>query len=127
MLDVKKYVYAALKNDAPLIALLGSTAKVQFYYPNDFTALPVVTYQELNQSDEQQGYFDNVPTSVESTIQIDAWVSSTGLAPIVVCIDNIMHGLLFNTDFSSDVYEPDTKIQHRVMRYRRSFTADDLD
>jgi hypothetical protein len=127
MLDVKKYVYSALKNDATLVALLGSNTKIQFYYPNDFNTLPIVTYQELNQPDEQQGYFDNIPTSVESTIQIDVWVSSTGITPIVQSIDNIMHGLYFNTDFSSDLYEPDTKIQHRVMRYRRSFTADDLD
>jgi len=127
MLDVKKYVYAALKNDSTLVALLGSNTKIQFYYPNDFNILPIVTYQELNQTDEQQGYFDNIPTSVESTIQIDVWVSSTGITPIVESCDRIMHGLLFNVDFSSDLYEPDTKIQHRVMRYRRSFTADDLD
>lgn len=125
MLDVKKYVYSALKNDSTLSALLGSNTKIQFYYPNDFNTLPIVCYQELNQMDVE--YYDNAPAAVESTIQIDVWVSSTGITPIVECVDNIMHGLLFNVDFSSDLYEPDTKIQHRVMRYRRSFTADDLD
>lgn len=125
MLDVKKYVYSALKNDTTLVALLGSASKIQFYYPNDFNLLPIVTYQELNQSDND--YFDNAPFSVESTIQIDIWVAGTGLVPIIQSVDNVMHSLFFNIDFSSDLYEPDTKIQHRVMRYRRSFTADDLD
>lgn len=125
MLDVKKYVYSALKNDSALVALLGSNTKIQFYYPNDFNVLPIVTYQELDQTDIE--YYDNSPAAVESTIQIDVWVSSAGIVDIVQSIDDIMHGLLFNVDFSADLYEPDTKIQHRVMRYRRSFTADDLD
>ena len=125
MLDVKKYVYSALRNDTTLVSLLGSATKIQFYYPNDFNTLLIVTYQELNQSDND--YFDNAPFSVESTIQIDIWVTGTGLVPIIQSVDNVMHSLLFNIDFSSDLYEPDTKIQHRVMRYRRSFTADDLD
>ncbi len=127
MLDVKKKVYAALKADSALVSLLGSDAKIQFYYPNSFAALPVVTYQELNQADENQGYWDNSPNSVESTIQVDVWVSSGTTTDVVKRIDAVMHGLLFNTDFSEDLYEPDTKIQHRVLRYRRSFTADDLD
>lgn len=127
MLNIKAKVYATLVGDSALVALLGSSSKILFAYPNDFTALPVVTYQEINQTDEEQGYWDDTPNSVESTIQVDVWVSSGSTTNIVQRIDTIMHGLLFNTDYSADMYEPDTKIQHRVLRYRRSFTADDLD
>lgn len=127
MLGVKAKVFSALTGDAILVGLLGSASKIQFYYPNDFNTLPIVTYQEINQADEPQGYWDDTPNSVESTIQIDVWVSSGSTTNIVSRIDQIMHGLLFNVDYSADMYEPDTKIQHRVMRYRRSFTADDLD
>lgn len=127
MLDVKKKVFSSLIGDSTLITLLGDASKVQFYYPNDFNALPIVTYQELNQPDESQGYWDNTPNSVESTIQIDVWTSGGSTTNIAKSVDRVMHGLLFNVDFSTDLYEPNTKIQHRVMRYRRSFTADDLD
>lgn len=127
MLDVKKKVFSSLIGDSALITLLGNASKVQFYYPNDFNALPIVTYQELNQLDESQGYWDNAPNSVASTIQIDVWTSGSSTTNIAKSVDRVMHGLLFSADFSADLYEPNTKIQHRVMRYSRSFTADDLD
>lgn len=127
MMEVKAKVYTSLKNDAALVALLGSTNQIVFYYPNSFTTLPIVCYQELNQSDEDQGYWDNAPHSVESNIQIDVYtVHGTSTTAICKAVDSVMHGLLFNVDFSGDLYEKDEKIQHRVIRYRRSFIAEDL-
>lgn len=125
MLEVKAKVYNALINDSALITLLGDQGKIQFFYPNDFTFLPVVTYQEINQSHEDQGYFDDAPNSYESTIQIDVWANSS-TTEIVKEIDRIMIGMFFNIDFSGDLYEPDSKVYHRVLHYRRSFTAYDL-
>ncbi len=118
MLDVKKYVYDALVAGMP-----GGT-KIQYMYPNSFTSLPVITYQETNQRNAQ--FYDNMAWADESTIQIDVWanVSTSTLAKQV---DAIMANLLFTRDFSSDVPEPDAKIFHRVMRYRRTLSADDLD
>ena len=127
MFDVKKFVYSALKNDATLVGLLGSADKIQFYYPNDFNALPIVTYQEINQSNSDEDYYDDFVFAATSEIQIDVWVSSGSTSTIVKRIDSIMQGLLFNVDYSGDLYEPDTKIQHRVVRYSRRVTADDLD
>lgn len=127
MFDVKKLVYSALKNDSTLVGLLGSTDKIQFYYPNDFALLPIVTYQELNQYNADEDYYDDSVFAATSEIQIDVWVSSGSTSTIVKRIDSIMQGLLFNVDYSGDMYESDTKIQHRVVRYSRRITADDLD
>lgn len=127
MMEVKAKVYTALKNDSALVTLLGSANQIVFYYPNDFKALPVVCYREDNQTDEDQGYWDNAPHSVESAIQIDIYTAhNTSTTAISKAVDNVMHGLLFNVDFSGDLYEKDEKIQHRVIRYRRSFIAEDL-
>jgi len=124
MLDVKKFVYDSLKADTALVAALGSNTKIQYFYPNSFNTLPIITYQETN--NRNADFFDNKPFSDESTIQIDVWtnVSTTAIAKLV---DSVMQNLLFTRDFSSDVPNPDEKIFHRVMRYRRTFTADDLD
>ena len=124
MLDTKKHAYDLLRNNASLVSALGSASKIQYFYPNDFNALPVVTYSETNNQNVK--WFDNMPWADESTIGIHVWanVSTTALCKLV---DSIMAAGLYTRDFSSDVPEPDVKIFHRVMRYRRSFTADDLD
>lgn len=124
MLDTKAYVYNLLKNDSALVAALGSNTKIQYFYPNSFNALPVVCYQETN--NQNMEFYDNAPFADESTIQIDVWanVSTTAICKLV---DTVMTANLYTRDFASDVADPDAKIFHRVMRYRRTFSADDLD
>jgi len=124
MLDAKVYFYNLLKNDAPLVAALGSATKIQYMYPNDFNALPIVTYKEDNAPDED--FFDDLPYSQDSSFQVDVWTNSSTTA-IVKLIDTIMKNNLFTREFSADVADPDTKIFHRTMRYRRTLCADDLD
>jgi hypothetical protein len=124
MLDTKAFIYAALTSNSPLTMALGSTSKIQFMYPNDFNTLPIVTYQET--SNITQDFFDNVPFNESSTIEIHVWanVSTTALAKLV---DAVMIGLLYSRDFSADVADPNSKIFHKVLRYRRTLTADDID
>lgn len=124
MLDTKIFAYNILKNDSALTAALGSATKIQYFYPNDFNALPIVCYSEMN--NRNQEFYDNAAFADESTIQIDVWtnVSTTTISKLV---DTVMAANLYTRDFASDIQEPDAKIFHRVMRYRRTFSADDLD
>jgi len=124
MLDTKVYVYNALKNDAPLVAALGSSTRIQYMYPNDFNTLPIVTYQETNNRNET--FYDDAPVADESTIEIHVWtnVSTSAISKLV---DTVMTGILYARDYAADVPDPDAKIFHKVLRYRRSITADDLD
>lgn len=118
MLDTKIHAYNLLAS------AIGANATVLYNYPNDFNALPVVTYLETNC--RMVRWFDNAPYAYESTIQVDVWanVSTTALVKL---IDTAFAADYYTLDFSSDVPEPDVKIFHRVLRYRRAFTADDLD
>lgn len=118
MLNSKAYVYGILNT-----ALTGQ-ATVVYMYPNDFNALPVVTYQEANNMNAD--FYDDQPFSDEISVQIDVWanVSTTALSQLV---DTAMKNNLFARDFAGDVPEPDTKIFHKVLKYRRKLTADDLD
>jgi hypothetical protein len=124
MLDAKKFLYDALRNDSSLVSVLGSASKIQFMYPNDFNALPIVTYQEIENRNVE--FYDNSAFADESVVQVDVW-SNTGTTAIAKLIDAVLLPLLYTREFSADVPEPDAKIFHRVIRYSRSFTADDLD
>lgn len=127
LLAVKPYVYGLLTHDSGITALVPAT-RILYFYPNSFEALPIITYFEINQSDLDGQYYDNLEMAVESTIQIDIWTGLTGASTSTIAaqVDRVMTGALFNKDFAGDMYEADTKIDHRIMRYRRSFTAQDL-
>jgi len=124
MLDTKVYVYNALKNNTALVTALGSSSRIQYMYPNDFNTLPIITYQETNNRNIE--FYDDAPSADESTIEIHVWtnVSTSAISKLV---DTVMTGILYARDFSADVPDPDTKIFHKVLRYRRSITADELD
>jgi hypothetical protein len=124
VLDSKKYLYDTLRASSTLTTILGSADKIMQMYPNDFNALPIVTYQELDNRNIE--FYDNNPFADESIIQIDVW-SNTGTTAIAKIIDTVLLPILYTRDFSADVPEPDAKIFHKVIRYSRVFTADDLD
>jgi len=124
MLDVNAWVRNKLEASTALVALLGSTDQIMFGYPNTFSILPIVTFTEMNQPHAL--FSDDTPTTVESFIQVDVWTDDSGTTSIAIAVDLIMIGLLWGCEYSSDVPEPDTKFRHRVMRYRRQLTAEDL-
>ncbi len=125
MLSVKAWVYGKLCASSALITALGSVDRIEFFYPKDTTDLPKVTYSETNQP--SIAYYDDGSKGAESSIEIHVWTAeNVSTSPIATIIDSIMHGLLFNTDFSGDFQEPETRINHRVLRYRRLLTALDL-
>ena len=118
MLNSKAYVYNILNT-----ALTGQ-ATVVYMYPNDFNALPVVTYQETNNMNAD--FYDDSPFSDEISVQIDVWANSSTTA-LAQTVDAAMKSNLFARDFAGDMPEPDAKIFHKVLKYRRKLTADDLD
>ena len=122
MLDAKQFAFDLLKNSSALLALLGGDAKkIVFMYPNDFNVLPIITYSEVGSSTAD--YYDNMPMSENSVIQIDVW-SNTSTTPFCKVIDALFIDALYIKEFAQDVPDPNAKIQHRVMRFSRSFTAD---
>ena len=124
MLDTKAFVYGILRNDSALVAALGSNTKIQYAYPNDFNTLPIITYLESN--NRMTEWYDDTPAAEESTITVDVWanVSTSALSKLV---DAALAAVLYTREFAADVPDPDAKIFHKSLRYRRTFTADDLD
>lgn len=126
MIAVKAWVYGKLCVSTALVTALGSTDRIEFFYSalpaDDF---PKLTYSEPNQPTVM--YYDNKPFAVDSTLEIHVWTAANvSTTPVSEIVDDIMVGLLFNVDSSADFQEPETRINHRVLRYRRTLTASDL-
>jgi hypothetical protein len=80
----------------------------------------------MESNNRMTDWYDDMPAAEESTITIDVWanVSTSALAKLV---DAALAAVFYTRDFAADVPDPDTKIFHKALRYRRTFTADDLD
>jgi hypothetical protein len=126
MLEVKAWVYGKLTASSALVAALGNVDRIVQGYPQVPIALfPLVALWETSQPTSD--HYDNKPLGVESTIEMHVFttegISTTAITKI---LDSIMTGLYFNVDFSEDLAEPDTRVNHRVLRYGRMLTALDV-
>jgi len=127
MVNVKTWVYGKLIANTALTTLLGGASKIVYMYPNDFNAMPVLCYQELNQNAVDGGYKDNFAVSYDTDIQIDVWTANNiSTSAISIAASSVMEGLLFNLDSAIDVPDPDTKLQHKVLRFSRRVIAEEL-
>lgn len=127
MLEVKSWIYGKWIADAPLVAAVGGIDRIEYapsvIYP--ISVFPKLTYLETNQPSAAN--YDDAPKAVESTIECHIWtVEGSSTTTIAKVLDVIMIGLLFNVDFSEDLVEAETRVNHRVVRYTRLLTALDL-
>ena len=113
MQNIKSSVLSALQTASALSTLQGQ--KFYFFHPPEFTNLPVGSYFEL--SNLGNLYADDVEAGSEIIFQIDLW-GKTSLSSLAQAVDDVMVGLEFNRILSQDLYENDTKIYHKSMRYR---------
>lgn len=117
MQSIKSAVLTALQTATALSTLYGQ--KFYFHYPPDFLNLPVGTYFELDNTGNL--YADNVEIGSEIIYQIDLWGKSS-LTALAKAVDDVMVGLDFNRTFSTDLFETDTKIIHKSMRYKLNYS-----
>lgn len=122
-MNVKAWIYAKLIANTALMAALGSSAKLFYFHPNDFTTLPVMSYSDSSHG--TTGYQDDVPLAVESVMEFDIY-SASSTSSIFDALVAAMTGLYFNLDFAADLYETDTKVHHKNCRFRRTLRAEDL-
>jgi hypothetical protein len=113
VIDLKPQVYQALVGDAELVQLLGGQHVYQVKAP-DATEYPRVTFFELNNVDSD--YADDGAVSVEIRLQVDVW-SKGNYSAIVARVNAIMESLGFTRYYSTDLYESDTDVYHKALRY----------
>lgn len=115
MFSIKSAVLTALQTNTALSTLNG----FYFFHPAEFTNLPVLSYFELDNTGNL--YADNQEIGSEFVYQIDLWhtASTTSYA---LAVDEAMTNINFSRIASNDLFEADTKIYRKSMRYRLDYS-----
>jgi len=113
MLSIKSAVLTALQTNSAMSTLYGQ--KFYFSNPPDFLNLPVGSYFELDNTGNL--YADDQEIGSEIIYQIDLW-SKASLTAYALGVDSAMTSLDFSRIQSLDLFETDTRIFHKSMRYR---------
>lgn len=115
--DVKVEIRSALIANQKLVSLLGGQRVYQLAAPNA-EEYPRITFFEIENSDSQ--FADNEVYATEVFVQIDVW-SKGSTSEISGEVDRAMRQLEYSRYGGADLYEPDTKVFHKALRYRRTF------
>ena len=111
MQNLKSTVLSALQTATALSTLTG----FYFQYPTTFASLPLLSYFELGNVGNL--YADNQEIGSEIIFQIDLW-GKTSLSNYALAVDSAMTTLDFTRIFATDLFEVDTLIFHKSLRYR---------
>ncbi|WP_322535921.1 tail completion protein gp17 [Bacillus altitudinis] len=118
--DAKKELSAALiKNDELKQLVTGGFHNL---VADDVAAFPRVVFSEI--SDRDQEYRDNQAAASEVRFQLSIFSKAdtrTHETEIAKLIDKLMKDLGYGRYDSVDLYETDTKIFHKGMRYIKTF------
>jgi hypothetical protein len=117
MQSIKSAVLTALQTSSALSTLYGQ--KFYFHFPPDFLNLPVGTYFELGNVGNL--FADDQEIGSEIIFQIDLW-GKTSLTSYALGVESAMTSLDFTRIYSIDLFEKDTLIFHKSMRYRRDYS-----
>lgn len=115
IVDAKQHVYDTLNTalDMP----------VHYFYPPIGAALPCVSYYEAENQFHEQADGEEYLTSLAYTV--DIWSKSAmSNGDTADTIDTAMNAAGFRRSFSHDLFEPETGIHHKTMRYKALCTQD---
>jgi hypothetical protein len=117
MINLVPEVAAALRGSAELISLLGGEHIYRHWVPKDKeNVFPRVTFFELSNFDNH--YAEDAADSSEVHYQVDIWSMDPSTAEVGTEVDAAMKGAGFARYSGADLYEDDTKIYHKALRYR---------
>lgn len=115
MINLKPLVVSALESNQALISLLEGP-RIYFMFAKDAEEFPRITYFELNNTDEDHA--DDTAISSRVSFQISIWTKYPAqLSPIALEVDRAMKNAGFYRTYTTDLFEEDTKVFHKPMRY----------
>ena len=120
LIDLEPVVLSAHRNDTELITLLGRDTKGNTkVYPlaAPDIALPYVTFSEL--INFPNNFAGDKELSSAIHFQIDVFHNSN-TSKISSAVNRVMESLGFTRSGTNSLYEPDTKIYHKVLRYKKT-------
>ena len=113
MITMKSAIRTALINDTALVKLLGGQYVWAIKAP-DANQYPRITYFEMTNFDKN--YADDRAYSSRMVYQVDIW-SKSNPDPIAVEVDRVLKSNGFARVGGADLYEDDTQVFHRALRY----------
>ena len=95
-----------------------SDVEVSYFYPQNWAKLPAISYYEMDNSvaskAEDEEYSSNI------SIQIDIWAkSSSKCSELAILVNEKMEDLEFERRLALDLFENETKIYHKTMRFEK--------
>lgn len=113
MKNLKPQIYNKLKEI--------SNVEVSFFYPQKWTDIdktPAISYYEMDNSMASKA--DDEEYSSNIAIQIDIWAKSSSLCSnLAIEVNKKMEDLGFERMLALDLYEQETKIYHKTMRFEK--------
>lgn len=115
--DAKVEIRSALLANISLVTLLGGQRIYQLAAPNA-EEYPRITFFEIENADNQ--FADDEPYASQVFVQIDVW-SKGSTSAISGEVDQTMKQLGYRRYGGADLYEIDTAVYHKALRYRAQF------
>lgn len=112
--EAKEVVRAALLGNAELVSLLGGERIYQSAAP-EADEYPRVTFFEVN--NQETDFADDVAFASLIVMQIDIW-SKESTSAIAKEVSNTMKVEGWSRSLSTDQYETDVEVHHKIMRFR---------
>lgn len=95
-----------------------SDVEVSYFYPQNWAKLPAISYYEMDNSVASKA--DDEEYSSNIAIQIDVWAkSSSECSKLAIQINEKMEDLEFERTLALDLFEQETKIYHKTMRFEK--------
>ncbi len=98
-----------------------SDVEVSYYYPQKWSNLdkmPAISYYEMDNSVSSRA--DDEEYSSNIAIQVDIWAkSSSKCSKLAIEVNDKMEELEFERTLATDLYEQETKIYHKTMRFEK--------
>lgn len=114
MINLASDILQALEDDTALVELLGGKRIYRMTAP-DAEEFPRITFFELDNTDVLHA--DDEAKGSLIYFQVDVW-NKGATSAIAAEVDRVMKSLDFMRYSAPDLYEPDTGVHHKAMRYR---------
>lgn len=101
-------------------ALEGVNCDTVYYYPDDFTVLPVISYYNISETPAFSS--DNDEIIQTGTVVIDIWGKvPSEIGTIAIEVNEVMTADGWGREYSRDMPLDDSRVYHKTMRYSKDF------
>jgi hypothetical protein len=105
--------------------LIATGYSVSYAYPQDGVSLPCISFYEALNREHAQADGEEYETEVEYVI--DCWGATPEVtATMGAAVHTELAKLRLKRTFSHDLYETETQIHHKSMRYRALIIGDTI-